>query len=111
MSVLASLPTNSNNHEPPLKYYARHRSRDHGHVPVLLPGAFFRGDRPVHGRSGGAQVQGEVTESHSKTYSQQGDKLSDSRILRNIHRHLRAVLPLVRHPLLLYHHDIGRDTH
>ena len=111
MSVLASLPTNSNNHEPPLKYNARHRSRDHGHVPVLLPGAFFRGDRPVHRHTGGAQVQGEAPEPHPQKNRQQGDIVSHRRVLRNIHRHLRAVLPVVRHPLLLYSLHLGRDTH
>ena len=110
MSVLASLPTYSNNHEPPPEHNARHRARDHGHVPVLRPGAAVGRDRPVHGRTGGQEVQREAPEPHPQKDGQQGYKLSHCRILRNIHRHLRAVLPVVRHPLLLYHHDIGSDT-
>ena len=99
------------NHEPPLKYYARLRARDHDNVPVLLPGAFFRGDRPLHWHSDGKEMQGEDPEPHSQKDGQQGYKLSHCRILRNIHRHLRAVFPVVCNTILLHTLHLGRDTH
>ena len=97
--------------EPSLKHNTRHRARDHGDVPVLHPGAFLRRDRPVHRHPGSAQVQGEAPEPHPQKDGQQGDIISYRRVLRHLHRYLRALLPVVCHSLLLHSMHIRRNPH
>ena len=94
-----------------LKHNARHRSWDHGHVPVLHPCASVGRDRPVHRHTGGKEMQGEASEPHPQTNRQQGDIVSHRGILRDIHRCSGLVLSVVRDTVLLHNHNIMLHTH
>lgn len=78
---------------------------------MLRPGAAVGRDRPVHRNTGSAQVQGEDTVAHPQTYTQQGDKLSYSYLLRNIHRRSGSVFSMVCDTVLLYNYNIMLHTH
>lgn len=70
IGVVQSNKYNLYNHGLTLKHNTRRGARDHGHVPVLRPGAAVGRYRPVHRHPGSQEMQGEAPEPHPQTNRQ-----------------------------------------